>query len=209
MKTLSTFSNRTRMPVSVVASLFCLILQHSMYAPPATPTPTYYGETFINPGDLPGVYLQQDNGSQLDYDAALSSPGLAELDNWDFNTPLGSFNPTDSTLTGESYGTPGIDSNPSDPAYGLPSFMTSPTQIPLEQLDFEGTGPLIGDFLTVTMGGYGNGAGSISVTDSHGNSSTSTGTWVVSDNSNSLAMLLFTGIVLAITVPRRSVRAKG
>lgn len=174
-----------------------------MYAPPATPVPSYYGETFTNPGGLPDVHLSTDDGSQLDYDAVPGNPLLDQLDNWDIHTPLGSFNATDSTLTSESYGTPGLDPNPLDPAYGLPSFMVSPTEIPLEDLNFEGTGPLAGSFLSLIMGDYGNGAGSITVTDSQGGTETSTGVWGVPENSNTLALLLFAGIVLTVVLPRR------
>lgn len=174
MKILSVFCS-TKVPVSIVASLLCLSLQHNLYAP--------QGPELLDTGGY-------DDGALLKFIIDPGNPGLDELGDWSIPTPDGFITPDDSILLSGSEG-----------------FLLSPTLIPLDELDFSGTGSESGNSWLIDPGDDLPGAGSFAEFGDH--PAVSHGTWSTADNSNTMALLVFASLVLAVTVPRRNVvRAK-
>ena len=184
MKILSALVGQTKIPVSVVVSLLCLSVQHKLFAPPATPTPTYYADGL---GDPFGT------GSFLAFAPVPGDPGEYELNDWDLITPDGDITPSDSTLSGATIGTG-------------PGYFLSDTQIPLDDLNFSGTGSEAGSSWNVNLGGEVPDAGTIG--ESGANPGISDGTWAAPDSSNTLALTVFAFIALGVIVPRRSARSR-
>jgi hypothetical protein len=166
---------QSRVSVWIVTSLLCLSAQNRLFAPPATPTPTYYG--LGGPDDF-------GTGAFLEFAPVPGDPGEDELSDWLIPTPDGSITPSDST-----------------PVSG---YMLSPTLIPLDQLNFNGTGSEAGNSWAVNLGGELPGTGTI--TESGANPEVSDGTWTAPDSSSTFTLMFFTGILLAILVPRRASR---
>jgi hypothetical protein len=197
MKTIHNLSDHSKLSVAVVLALFLLGFGSSAFAqflipdPPATPIPTYYAEG-----------LDFGNGAQLLYVPLPGNPSEYALEDWDIATPDGLLTPANTTITGDTYGTPDTVTDPNNPGIGtFNSFFDVFVDISLENIQLQGKGPLAGDSYDLNMGGSGINAGSI--TDNDGNTLVSQGTWRVPDTANTLALLILPATTLAVMASRR------
>jgi hypothetical protein len=170
MKIMSIVAGSSLARIFTTAVLFTFGLETRLPAPPATPVPTYYGETFdFGTGATLGLETV-DSGN--DY----------EIDDWDIPTPDGTLTPADSQIV--SGGGP----------FTITSFFDVFTEITLtpDPIQFEGTTPsTLSSYWDVEMGPVGG-----SITDPDGG--VSEGYWSIPDHTPTWLLLLAGAGVLCL-----------
>lgn len=163
MKILSFITDSTLVRGSLVALLFSFGMQNRLFAPPATPVPTYYGEVFD-----PALSPAPDVGSMIDIQ---EGPTTDTIVDYDIITPDGDLTPQNSEIS-------------SGGSFPASSFFDIFTDITIQPIVITPTnGPLIGDPMIIDLGTDG------SISDPLGGFS-STGVWSLPDHSATWMLLL-------------------
>lgn len=177
MKTIHLLFGCRLLRIFTAAGLFTFGLELRLPAPPATPVPTYYGESF-----------DFGTGATLDL-TPIASGTEYEIEDWNIPTPDGTLTPSDSEITSGAG------------PYSVSSFFDIFTDIQLDPIIFQGTsGSYIGDDWTVELGPVG-----ASISDPDGG--VSQGSWSIPDHSPTWLLLLAGAGVLCLGRKKGSLRA--